>query len=144
LELQIAEQSINKEREQEMSETTFLVIGIIIFVCGIGLTAISITTASAETADKSKLSGICFVIIGMLLLAFRTQLSESSYTINEKTKPVERNLSEYTAYLDGESVDLDKINLSFYRVKYDDEKKIIYLTEKKDTTFIPFFIPSAK
>lgn len=50
--------------------------------------------------------------------------------------------SEYTAYLDGEEVDLKKVDFSLYEISCDHENKIVYMTEKNKKTYIviPFFI----
>ncbi len=47
---------------------------------------------------------------------------------NEKNPDIDR--SNYTVYLDGQEVDRDKVDLSLYKVRYDDEDKVIYITAK--------------
>ena len=49
---------------------------------------------------------------------------------------VQRNLSEYTCYLDGQEVDLNKVDLSLYDKTFDDDFKIIYITKKSDPTVV--------
>jgi len=83
------------------------------------------------------------ILLGFLLLCIKEFIIPNMPQYQEVPT---RDLSTYTAYLDGEEVDLDKIELSYYKVKYDDEKQIVYLTYKQnnDNMYIPIFIPSFK
>lgn len=42
-----------------------------------------------------------------------------------------RDISKYTIYLDGNEVDMDKIDIKLYKRSYDDENLKIFLTHRK-------------
>ena len=73
-------------------------------------------------------------VIGFLALGVGGLINAIPNGFSDKviaaTKTPDR--SEYTVYLDGNEVEADKIDLSLYKVSYDDEKKIAYATQKTD------------
>ena len=42
-----------------------------------------------------------------------------------------RDISQYTIYLDGNEVDMDKIDIKMYKQSYDDENLKIFLTNRQ-------------
>lgn len=52
----------------------------------------------------------------------------------------EPDRSGYTVYIDGEEVDPEKIDLSLYSKRYDDENQVIYATPKGDDDFLTYGI----
>ena len=83
----------------------------------------------------------CFymVLISILVVGFRYIHDNASLLgLGEP----ERDISGYTIYLDGVEVDSDKIDISLYKCSYDDENKIVYMTDKDETrTNIPIYVP---
>ena len=78
----------------------------------------------------------CFIVSATLLIfsnLIGPMLSSSEELVSQR--------SEYVVYIDGEEVDKDKIDLSLYRIRYDDEKGVIYATPRQDSRVIPMFIP---
>ncbi len=61
-----------------------------------------------------------------IVIAIVTHIS--SMPISHAATPVDR--TGYVVYLDGQEVDSDKIDLSLYSVRYDDEKKVAYATHR--------------
>ncbi len=53
----------------------------------------------------------------------------SSAPVSHTVTPVDR--TGYVVYLDGQEVDSDKLDLSLYSVRYDDEKKVVYATHRR-------------
>ena len=68
------------------------------------------------------------IVLAAIFLAASPFLKEKMLQAEEKNAI--RN--EYTVYLDGEEIDPDKVDLSLYSVKYDDDKQIAYATRKVD------------
>ena len=79
---------------------------------------------------------ICGVSI-IFIAAIVTAMSKNSSTMNTTEKPGRQN---YTVYLDGQEVDSDKIDLSLYKVKYDDDKQIAYATHNDNDTLVAVFL----
>lgn len=70
-------------------------------------------------------TGLCVLIVGLL---FCLSIGTMAYTHEKKVYGEER--LTYTVYLDGQVVDLDKIDIRQYRVTCNDSSKEIYLTGK--------------
>lgn len=68
------------------------------------------------------------IVLAAIFLAVSPFLKEKMLQAEEKNAIK----NGYTVYLDGEEVDSDKVDLSLYSVKYDDDKQIAYATRKVD------------
>jgi hypothetical protein len=59
------------------------------------------------------------------------QQYESAYTeLQQKNEDMLAKRKEYTIYLDGNTIDYDKVNFYLYNVSIDDDAEIIYLGSK--------------
>jgi len=79
--------------------------------------------AAEGIAEKAMYINVVGLIIGVIAAFIY------AFTIPTPEEEISERL-HYEAYLDGEKVDIDKLDLSFYKITYDDEKNIIYLTRK--------------
>jgi len=102
------------------------VVGIFIIFIGIGNLIIYSESGKWQIA----LGGTLFVFALFVILPICLHNIKQNPSHPKCFMCASRNLSEYTVFLDGEEVDLDKIDISLYAISYDDEKKIIYITNK--------------
>ena len=87
--------------------------------------------------DSSYLTrgGIILIISALMICILSSSIDRGP------SEELKEQRNEYTVYLDGNEIENNKIDLSLYSVKYDDDKRIAYATKKSDTNFIPLFIP---
>ena len=98
---------------------TFVILIAVVFI----MKGMTIHTSDKLEANKMYSLGVVSLIVAISVMFC------SSYIKQYVTpKEIEEQRSEYTIYLDGEEVDPEKIDLSLYKVKYDDEKGIAYAT----------------
>ena len=107
---------------------------------------------------------VTFIFIGSLFLAIvfnfekivngiRERVDEAFQPMYEELEKHERERQqeinqcieeEYIVYLDGQEVDIRKIDISLYSYSINHEEKVVYVTQKQQTntnrtSFLPFF-----
>ena len=117
-----------------------MIFAIVGFVGGAIIVVLGIIFADSQRNMILAKSGMLIAFIGAFCFGIAYMLRFSDPTPVVEGVVSEPDRSGYTAYLDGNEVDLDKIDLSLYNVSYDDENGIIYLAGKSDDSDTMIFI----
>lgn len=114
----------------EFISATLRAVSIILVFIGlifIILNAFDIKRGAGEKRGKHLIMSVTLCILSSMLLFASANIDR--IVISDETRELR---TSYTVYLDGEEIDPDKIDLSLYTVKYDDEKGIVYATARND------------
>ena len=82
------------------------------------------------------------LFITMLVLATNLEEILCCFTDYQSAEEIAIE-NEYTAFLDGQEIDINKIDLSQYEVTVNHEKEEVYITykQKSNSSMYPVFIP---
>lgn len=90
------------------------------------------------------LKPLILISITVVALVFATNLEELLCCFTDYQSAEEIAIeNEYTAYFDGQEIDINKIDLSQYEVTVNHEKEEVYITykQKSSSSMYPIFIP---
>ena len=114
----------------DIFEITIIVLcGIIVLCCILLLLTINTNSAENKIGKFSKIKLNVASIICIIVCAACPYFVIKEYRQeNAKWDMVIHN--NYTFYVDGQEVDPDNIDKTFYKISYDDESKKVFLTHK--------------
>lgn len=90
--------------------------------------------------NSNYISVLIFTGLMVLVMCFVPNFIE--YVENYKSDAQIAVENDYTAYFDGQEVDIDKLDLSLYNTSVDHDTKTVYITykQKRNVSYIPFVI----